>query len=187
MLPASILFFLKYPQLGRVKTRLARSVGDEQAMEAFHWMVYECWTRAKDVTAERQVYGAPEYRMDAFDEWLTGGLPATPQPSGSLGDRLIAGVEHAFARGHSKVICVGGDCPSLSKKEYEQALEALDTHDLAIYPAEDGGYVLIGLKAPNKQLFQNIFYDKLANHNRSPVAARAWPPRCPGWCRSPRR
>ena len=158
MLGTCILFFLKYPELGKVKTRLAASVGDNRAMEAFTWMVETSWTGAQSEEWERQVCGTPSNQLGAFDAWLQGGKAATTQSDGSLGKRLEAGVAEAFSEGHRGVICVGGDCVQIRATHYQAMHEALKTHDLAILPARDGGYVAIGMKAPQPEIFQDIHW-----------------------------
>ena len=151
-----ILFFLKYPAAGKVKTRLAATLGNEKAMKAFCWMVETAWKDAVSKHWERQVCGTPETHLTDFDQWLSNGRPAKAQSVGDLGDRLIAGISGAFSEGFEKVICVGGDCVQLGFKEYSALSEALENNDAAILPAHDGGYVAIGLKAPQPLLFQNI-------------------------------
>ncbi|MEM7673214.1 MAG: TIGR04282 family arsenosugar biosynthesis glycosyltransferase [Verrucomicrobiota bacterium] len=151
-----ILFFLKYPEAGRVKTRLARAVGDAAAEVAFRWMVETCWSRAESSEWKRQVVGAPSSKLADFSKWLPGSERPHAQPSGSLGDRLSDGIQNAFNLGFSKVVCVGGDCPSLDYSHYSMAFEALDTHDVAIIPAQDGGYVSIGCRDPQPELFEKI-------------------------------
>jgi rSAM/selenodomain-associated transferase 1 len=64
--------------------------------------------------------------------------------------------ETMFARGYHHVLIVGTDVPSLPLKHYQEALGLLDTHDLVLGPALDGGYYLIGLNKPTPALFENI-------------------------------
>ena len=151
-----ILFFLKYPEIGKVKTRLALRVGEGPAVEAFTWMAEKCWHQAENNLCERQVIGSPPTRISDFDAWLTGGKSAIAQIDGTLGERLQAGILQAFQAGFSKVLCVGGDCPALGEHHYFEALEALDENDISIQPAHDGGYVMIGLKSPELRIFDGI-------------------------------
>ena len=151
-----ILFFLKYPQPGKVKTRLAATVGNEQAMEAFRWMVETSWQGAESLKWERQVCGTPSDALGAFDGWLKAGRHAKLQSDGNLGERLATGVTGAFAEGFQKVICVGGDCVQIGEPQYQAMSEALDSHDVAVLPAHDGGYVAIGMKAPRPAIFEGI-------------------------------
>ena len=64
--------------------------------------------------------------------------------------------ETLFAQGYKRVVIVGTDTPSLPLERYQQALTALDSHDLVLGPALDGGYYLIGLKQPQPELFTGI-------------------------------
>ncbi|MGB0372041.1 MAG: TIGR04282 family arsenosugar biosynthesis glycosyltransferase [Opitutales bacterium] len=168
-----ILFFLKYPEAGRVKTRLARSVGNTSAETAFRWMVKTCWDRATSPLWDKQVIGTPDSKLEAFSEWLRGTITPHAQPSGSLGDRLLDGTQHAFDAKASKVLCVGGDCPTLNTDHYKRAFEALENHDLVLFPALDGGYVLIGFKQPQPQLFSEIAWSTHLVFNQTLEIAEA--------------
>jgi len=77
------------------------------------------------------------------------------QQAGDLGARLTAAVEPKLER-NSKVVCIGSDCPSLQTQDIELAFSQLERVDACIYPAEDGGYVLLGLRRWQSGFFQSI-------------------------------
>lgn len=139
--------FARAPVRGRVKTRLARVLGDDAALAVYK--------RLLTGTLERL---APDSGHFEPEIWLEGTVPGArfagfrviPQPEGDLGTRMAA----AFDAGVAAV--VGTDIPSLTADYVERALAALDDVDLVIGPVEDGGYCLIAMNAPHAGLFRGI-------------------------------
>src|SRR5262249_20076866 len=78
------------------------------------------------------------------------------QVGDDLGQRMSRACTDVFGRGYQKVILVGTDVPSLPLSEYHQALASVETHDVVLGPATDGGYYLIGLKRPAPELFRDV-------------------------------
>jgi uncharacterized protein len=78
------------------------------------------------------------------------------QPAGDLGDRMTLAFESAFSKGHRATVIIGTDCPDLSSALLEQSFGVLQQQALAIGPAIDGGYYLIGLQCLFAELFQGI-------------------------------
>lgn len=79
-----------------------------------------------------------------------------PQGGGDLGDRLHRAAADAFHEGCTRVVLIGADCPELTPAILSEAFRRLDEHDLVLGPARDGGYYLIGLRAPAPALFSGI-------------------------------
>jgi hypothetical protein len=143
------VLFTRYPDPGQAKTRLIPALGADRAA-AVHKRLAE---RTVDVMRESRLQieirftGAPQRD---FEAWLGDDLTYSEQGGGDLGDRLRAAI------GDPPVIFVGADCPDLRATHLEQAVEALDDHQVVIGPAEDGGYWLIGLAARHDWLFANM-------------------------------
>lgn len=144
-----LVLFTRYPDPGQAKTRLIPALGADRAA-AVHKRLAE---RTVDVMRESRLQieirftGAPQRD---FEAWLGDDLTYSEQGGGDLGDRLRAAI------GDPPVIFVGADCPDLRATHLEQAVEALDDHQVVIGPAEDGGYWLIGLAARHDWLFANM-------------------------------
>jgi rSAM/selenodomain-associated transferase 1 len=171
-----LVVFLKYPEPGRVKTRLATTLGDATAAAIYRELVLGtlesvgAWLAAPpamQTSAEprRSVWIAfdpPEGEV-ALREWLD---PVTrewltpprwlAQGSGDLGHRLQLVSQQVFEFGFSAVCVIGTDCPGLGGDTLHQAFARLRTSEGVIGPATDGGYYLIGVKKHLKELFQNI-------------------------------
>lgn len=153
---AAILLFLKAPRGGYVKTRLAHSTGPERALKAYRALVERQWAELPHHD-RIEVHYTPNDADFEMRQWLGHEHEFYAQAVGELGVRLEHSVEQAFERGAKSVFCIGGDCPKLDQLHFEQATAALQEDcDVVFGPTEDGGYYLIGLNAPQPELFQDI-------------------------------
>lgn len=151
-----LLVFTRYPEPGRVKTRLIPALGAAGA-ERLHRQMAEHTIKKLGCFACIEVCfdGGGEKEMR---EWLGGGLSYTPQGKGDLGRRLLFAFSRAFREGEDKVVAVGTDCPALEACHVEKAFGILDRFDLVLGPAEDGGYYLIGMNRLLRELFEDIHW-----------------------------
>jgi rSAM/selenodomain-associated transferase 1 len=138
----------------RSKTRLANAIGAEQATLIYRALVeHQCAEIPSQW--EVSVYFTPANAEEEMRNWLephlTTGARFLPQVDGDLGQRLTMVVQTEFARERERIFLVGGDCPGLSQDYFRAADGALDSNDIAIGPAHDGGYVLLGLNKPLDQ------------------------------------
>jgi rSAM/selenodomain-associated transferase 1 len=152
----AILVFLKYPEPGRVKTRLAATVGPNRAAEIYRQLVSEVFAR---VSGDAEVFACfdPVERRAECEEWLAGrAAHFLPQATGDLGMRLVEAFAEAFARGFSDVAAIGTDCPEIDASLFTQAWNALETHEVVLGPSGDGGYYLVALRESAPPLFSGI-------------------------------
>ncbi|MFH1723079.1 MAG: TIGR04283 family arsenosugar biosynthesis glycosyltransferase [Elusimicrobiota bacterium] len=153
----SLLVFLKAPVPGKVKTRLSREIGAARAAEAYAAMARAVREEVECLSGMDIVWSyAPEPGFEDL-AWL--GLPGAPfrrQPEGDLGRRLEAAFERAFAESGGPVCAIGTDSPGLPAATITAAFDALESHDLVVGPAEDGGYYLIGMSRHLPGLFCDI-------------------------------
>ncbi|HEY0439825.1 MAG TPA: TIGR04282 family arsenosugar biosynthesis glycosyltransferase [Xanthobacteraceae bacterium] len=151
----AIAILAKAPIAGTVKTRLVMMLGVDGAtllQERFTRRMVEIATAA-DVGPVK-LWGSPDERHPLFQE-LGATFPLTllRQPKGDLGARMIAAVLQAGR----PTIVIGTDCPALTVEHLRSAAEALRSGaDAVVFPAEDGGYVLIGLRHPEPTLFTDM-------------------------------
>lgn len=154
-----LIIFARYPEPGKVKTRLMPAVGAEGAARIYREMAEYTLAQARAAAQMKgvalQLWLTGGHR-DALKPWLGQDISYHPQPEGELGDRLTFAFQSAFEAGYHAAIAIGTDCPSLDSYFLLQAFEALDNHDLVLGPATDGGYYLIGLQRPMPELFQGI-------------------------------
>jgi rSAM/selenodomain-associated transferase 1 len=143
---ALMLFFMKYPEPGKVKTRLATAIGQDKAAELYGHFVLDLLAKLESTRLSFAIYFYPEQKKELLMEWLGEGYEYIPQKGADLGERMAAAFLDAFAGGHRRVILMGSDFPDLPRSFLEDASAALNTHDIVIGPAVDGGYYLIGFR-----------------------------------------
>jgi len=154
----ALLMFAKYPEPGKVKTRLAASVGAGLAAQLYQEFIRSTFALAQQVeVAARFVTFAPADKEQDFRKLFPeSGFWFAQADSADLGVRLHRAIQHVQACGYAKVITIGTDSPSLPAAYLSQAMAALSTHDLVLGPATDGGYYLIGVKSAPRELFTGI-------------------------------
>ncbi len=142
-----LLLFTRYPEAGRVKTRLIPALGAAGAAELQRAMTERTLARVggrgRPWNLEVRYDGGDEARMRI---WLGPGVRCVPQGAGELGERLRRSFEDGFARGCAAVVAVGSDCPELGAGDVAAACDALESSDAVFGPAVDGGYFLVGLR-----------------------------------------
>lgn len=149
--------FVKHPQPGQVKTRLAAEIGADAAAGLYAAFVRDLAARFETV-AERCVLGyapatgaAQQYFRQfapAFDLW--------PQPDVDLGERMGRFFADHLQSPTDRAVLIGSDSPTLPRALVEQAFQALDTADCVLGPATDGGYYLVGLRGRAWPIFDDI-------------------------------
>lgn len=156
----AILLFVKLPQPGQVKTRLAAAVGAGEAANIYEQLVARVLQRLPKSGRLIIMFDPPD-RAREISAWIAK-LCADHHPEflaqaiGDLGTRLEHAFAHAFASGCQQVVVVGSDCVELSAETFAETRCALETHDCAIGPTFDGGYYLLALKEPCPALFAEI-------------------------------
>ncbi|VBB44058.1 conserved hypothetical protein [uncultured Desulfatiglans sp.] len=156
-----LLIFARYPEPGRVKTRLIPVLTPETAARLHRRMTESALKMARAAASRGEmpvtVWTTGARRRD-FRAWLGTDLGYAEQASGDcdLGARMLGAFEAAFQSGAGAVIGVGSDIPSLSSEILEQAVEGLRWNDTAVGRAADGGYYLIGMKSIHPPLFEGI-------------------------------
>lgn len=148
---------IRYPEPGRVKTRLAKDVGNSRAAEIYRQVVELIVknTAPADQGYERVVLYDPLERLRDFEQWLPGDQFILQQGE-DVGARMDNAIRDLLARGAEKVVLTGADIPALNSTIIAKAFTALDQADIVIGPASDGGYYLIGMKEPHSEIFQGI-------------------------------
>ena len=154
-----LIIFARYPEPGKVKTRLMPALGAEGAAHIYREMAEYTLNQARaaaqksDIALQLWFTGG---NQAALRHWLGQDLAYHAQPAEDLGARLIRAFQVAFDAGQQTAIAIGTDCPALDANLLIQAFEALANHELVLGPATDGGYYLIGLRRPMPELFRGI-------------------------------
>lgn len=149
----ALLIFIKNPEKGKVKTRLAAGVGEEQALRIYHALLNHTRRIAEQTPAERYLFYSSY--IDTDDQWSPQKFYKKLQAPGDLGEKMARAFEATLKR-HEKAVIIGSDCASLEATLIEQAFAALEEHDFVLGPALDGGYYLLGMKSFAPELFREI-------------------------------
>lgn len=151
-----VAVFCKRPDPGCVKTRLAASIGEENAAQLYDAFLRDTVATCRAVKgAEPAIFFAPADAHEYFESLAPGAL-LVPQPELDFGERVSSLFAELHRRGFERVVVLGGDTPQLAAARIEHAFEQLTEHDVALGPADDGGYYLLGLRAPHPELFEGI-------------------------------
>ncbi len=148
-----LIIFAKNPELGRVKTRLAKTIGDKQALMIYLKLLEHTHAISDKVFADKAVFYSEKVQdFDILDYYK---FPKFLQKGDDLGERMDRAVGQAFGQFYEKVIVIGSDCYELTSEIIEDAIAALDNHNVVLGPAHDGGYYLIGMDRHYAHLFKN--------------------------------
>ncbi len=154
--PASkkaLIIFTRNPELGKVKTRLAKSVGDESALKIYKFLLEHTVKITKNLNVDKFVFYSENIQRD--DIWDSEIFRKKMQSGSDLGERMKNAFSELFGMGYEKVMIVGSDIFELQQNDIAAAFETLNTNKLVIGPAKDGGYYLLGMEKLHPELFLN--------------------------------
>ena len=150
------IVFAKAPMPGQVKTRLIPALGAEGAAMLHAALTERTVATAKRSRARVELCVSPDVHHSFFDDCReTYGIALHAQGEGALGERMLRALERGLAI-HREVVIVGADCPAVTPVHLDAAFAALATHDIALYPARDGGYVAIAARRVHPAMFDGI-------------------------------
>jgi uncharacterized protein len=148
-----ILIFTRNPELGKVKTRLASTIGNKNALEIYELLLNHTNKIVKQIDVSKRVlYSEDINRNDIWDNSL---YQKQEQFGQDLGARMKNAFANAFDDGYEKVVIIGTDLYDLETSDIKTAFDKLDNYDAVIGPADDGGYYLLGLKFIPDGIFIN--------------------------------
>ncbi|UTD15553.1 glycosyltransferase [Tenacibaculum mesophilum] len=148
-----LLIFTRNPELGKVKTRLAKTIGDEAALDIYKFLLEHTKQVTQNLTCDKAVYYSVKIRKN--DIWDAPVYQKHQQEGSDLGVRMLNAFQQAFSTGYEKVVIIGSDLPDLTSEHINEAFEKLNSNDVVMGPAEDGGYYLLGMKKLHANIFQN--------------------------------
>lgn len=147
-----LIIFYKNPELGKVKTRLAATVGDEMALAIYWKLASHTRNVVESVAVDKVVYYS--HFVDREDNWSAQSFDKKLQQGEDLGERMSNAVAETFANEYNSTCIIGTDCFELNQQIVEDAFRKLETVDAVIGPAKDGGYYLLGMNMFMPSLFQ---------------------------------
>ena len=141
-----LLFFIKYPEIGKVKSRLAAIIGDETAAKLYEDFIMQMLSTLKKGDFPFYICFHPKNALRALKGWLGSQYHYIPQKGKDLGERMRNAFTQTFKIGFRRVVLIGSDIPDLPLEFVEEAFTSLKKKDAVIGPALDRGYYLIGFK-----------------------------------------
>jgi uncharacterized protein len=155
---AVVLIFVRAPERGRVKTRLAADIGNDAALAVYERLGRHTVAVARSLgrAVRVRVCHTPDDAGDAVAAWLGDGVEYRGQDDGDLGQRMGRAFADAFEDGAERVVIVGSDLPGLTPDLLRDALALLGGHPAVLGPARDGGYYLLGLHQSMPDLFRDV-------------------------------
>lgn len=148
-----VMVFTRNPELGKVKTRLAKTIGDTAALKVYEYLLNHTYHTLLQLNIDKAVYYSVAVRDN--DLWNATHFQKHLQQGDDLGIRMQHAFETAFKANYDKVIIIGSDLLDLKAAHIQDALDALNTNDVVIGPAYDGGYYLMGMTNLHPAVFQN--------------------------------
>lgn len=148
-----IIIFTRNPELGKVKTRLAKTIGDQSALNIYTFLLNHTKNVTQYLACDKAVYYSSKVLKN--DIWDKNIYQKHLQNGNDLGEKMHNAFEDAFLKGYKKVIIIGSDLFHLQSKHIEEASRQLNNNAVVIGPAQDGGYYLLGMKTLHSQIFRN--------------------------------
>ena len=145
-----VIVFVKNIKLGRVKTRLAKTIGNQGAFEVYSDLVKVTEMATKDLSVDKRIYFS-----DAAVDSIWKKDYKTVQQGIDLGERMKNAFKKGFEDGYERIVLIGSDLPDITANHINKGLEALKQNEVTFGPAEDGGYYLIGLSKMHNFVFDN--------------------------------
>ena len=174
-----VILFVKLPEKGKVKSRLAREIGDGLALLLYESMVRDAIDMLNKTGIPFRIFFDPPQKLEALRSWLGKSYSFLPQSGSGLGERMERAFQQVFDEGAEEAVLVGSDIPGLTASVISDAFSAFEQKDAVIGPANDGGYYLIGFRRRSfeRSVFRAMTWstDRVCQEtlNRLQQAARA--------------
>ncbi len=151
----ALIILFKNPLLGKVKTRIAKDLGDEKALEVYQKLIDHTQRVTIDLPVAKYLFYG--FFIDDQDDWDSQHYHKKLQVQGGLGERMSRAFQEILKK-HDRAIIIGSDCIELSTLVLLNAFEELKENDFVIGPTHDGGYYLLGMNAFYPDIFQDMVW-----------------------------
>lgn len=150
----ALIIFVKNPVKGKVKTRLAKTIGEENAVEIYQLLLNH--TRKISLETDCDKFVFHKDNISNNDLWDTKEFNKQLQHGSDLGERMKNAFNFVFNQGYQKVTIIGSDCYEIQSEDINKAFELMNKASVVIGPAYDGGYYLLGLNKKIPDIFTNV-------------------------------
>lgn len=155
MTPKRLGIFVRDPVPGAVKTRLAPPLSPEEACALYEAFLRDLFRRVQALRSVRVTVFRAGEAPDRLAPLVPGGWAVEPQRGADLGQRLAHATDRLLAGG-ARAVVIGSDSPDVPVQTIRRAFQRIKHKDVAVGPASDGGYYLVGLRAPAPGLFEGV-------------------------------
>jgi len=145
-----LIVFVKNIILGKVKTRLAKTIGDVGAFNIYYELFSITESASQKVDVDRHIYFSDVIIPSKWED-----DKKFVQEGEDLGFRMRNAFQDGFNQGYDNIILIGSDLPNISKEIIDTGFDTLQNNDVVFGPAEDGGYYLVGMSKMNTPIFEN--------------------------------
>jgi rSAM/selenodomain-associated transferase 1 len=152
MKKTAIIIFIKNPDLGRVKKRLAKTLGDEQALDIYKGMLEHAQTITRALSTDKYLFY--DRAKDLNDTWPNDIYHKEVQTGPYMATRIQNAFKKIFSKGYQHVVIVGSDCLELDERIIRLAFRQLEHFDTVLGPTKDGGFYLFGMNEFHAELFK---------------------------------
>ncbi|MFD1094910.1 TIGR04282 family arsenosugar biosynthesis glycosyltransferase [Salegentibacter chungangensis] len=147
-----LIIFTRNPEIGKVKTRLAKKTGNQAALEIYNFLLRHTVAITKNIKAAKSVYYSDEiWQNDLWSEEL---YDKKLQSGPGLGERMENAFREGFSEGYKHIVIIGSDLFDIQEADITEAFEHLSKNEFVIGPAQDGGYYLLGMNSLNSDVFK---------------------------------
>ncbi len=153
----ALIVFIKWPEPGKVKTRLQPELSQQESLELYKAMTEDIVMRFnKQSELDLILFCDSPAASDDMESWLGKKISMVPQSGINLGERMNNAFKNVLEKGYEKVLLTGSDIPALDQKILFNAFAGLEYNDVVLGPSYDGGYYLIGMNQMHPCLFQDM-------------------------------
>jgi rSAM/selenodomain-associated transferase 1 len=145
-----LIIFVKNIKLGKVKTRLAKTVGDDNAFKVYKALVEVTENATSNINVDKRIY----FSDAIIDEKWPNDFKAV-QKGNDLGERMSNAFKDGFTSGYDNIVLIGSDLPNISEDIIIHGFDSIKSKDIVFGPAEDGGYYLVGFSKFHNCVFEN--------------------------------
>lgn len=152
ILNSALIIFVRNPVPGKVKTRLASTLGNEKALAIYKILLSHTHTVSKALPVDKFIFY--DDFINPYDFWENEIYEKKIQQGRDLGERMANAFTHLFRKNYRKIVIIGSDCFELTNEIITEAFRSLSQNDVVIGPAKDGGYYLLGMNRFIPELFR---------------------------------
>ncbi len=161
----ALIIFARNPIRGKVKTRLAATLGEDKALSIYQSLLEHTFQITRSLPCDRYVFYADGISLN--DHWPDDVYLKRNQAGEDLGARMLHAFHTLFQESYEQILIIGTDCFELTADGIQKAFNVLNNHQVVIGPSADGGYYLLGMRQCFPFLFEGIAWSTDTVYNKT--------------------